>query len=812
MAHLVHTADLPGDAARTLLDLVSCHGNGTWQLKSEGADNPELVVQIEDDRLVDLLRPGQPSVLIRALIQGGSLRSRDRKLLEKQAADEGTCPGVLCLDAGLFDASNAAEAIGQVVDGDLVLVLGAASATWSGPHPEVIGSGLHGRVDLGQSLEEVLLRSARRHDIWKTILDLPILRDVVAATPQAMHVIQDPAEGAETKALIEAADGLQDIGEIAATRPDPWRALDRLLMLVAQGHLETQSAMELFRAGETMLASGQSQQALRRWRRAEEMGLDDFDLGARIGTTCAETGRTAEAQRRLRAHAQRCSDQLRIDAARDTWSSIATLDPGDTEAQQRAIALWQKEPGDDPGLCLSLARTLIDSQQADSACQLLDAVGAMIPDPRIHELHEEAACVAGDPHGTHKARWRRAESLRACNQLEEAAVHYDYLAQQEHPDPLLSLRLTEVAMHRGDDNLARQHCLQALLGPHGDPRTLDAETREAVEFLAQSAGAPSDLHRWVGDNARRCGDDELEALARQKQCQSHRRESDLQGAYEAICRSHRLHPANLEVAIDRAHLEEELGDPRTAISTFEQILGQLPGGHPREQELIEALLQRDRSSRIALERALALTTKGSVQQRSLLLRLSLLSMLEGQPCNISGKADANQRLLAILSALIDTEDTRATHLAQIAQQLDQQPDPLDHLLREALAEVDPDHPFLKTTAAVPVTEPRRAAVVRTGIGGITEKLRNVQSTDPPAVGQTDTEGTEKIHPAATSPEPQNGIQTALERLKSMRTMGSDEDQGSPSNSAEGTAQSCKPSAVPGKLDDAATRLGALRDE
>ncbi|NRA74563.1 MAG: hypothetical protein HRU16_01365, partial [Planctomycetes bacterium] len=90
MAHLVHTADLPGDAARTLLDLVSCHGNGTWQLKSEGADNPELVVQIEDDRLVDLLRPGQPSVLIRALIQGGSLRSRDRKLLEKQAADEGT--------------------------------------------------------------------------------------------------------------------------------------------------------------------------------------------------------------------------------------------------------------------------------------------------------------------------------------------------------------------------------------------------------------------------------------------------------------------------------------------------------------------------------------------------------------------------------------------------------------------------------------------------------------------------------------------------------------------------------------------------
>ncbi|HIC22651.1 MAG TPA: hypothetical protein EYO84_04425 [Planctomycetes bacterium] len=809
MPQLIRTADLPGDAARTLLDLVSCHGNGTWQWKPADADSPQLLVQIEDDRLVDLHRPEHPSVLIRALIDGDSLRAKDRKQLEKQAAEQQTCPGVLCLDAGLFDTNNAAEAIGQVVDGDLMLVLEAGASLWSGPHPQPISSGLLGRVDLGQSLEEAFLRSARRHGLWKSVIDLPLLRDVVAATPQAMRVIQDPDEAAETKALLEASDGLHDIAEIAGARPDRWHALDHLLKLVALGHIETQNAMELFRAGETFFADGQSHQALRRWRRAEEMGLDDFDLGARIGTTCAETGRTAEAQRRLRAHAQRCSDQLRIDAARDAWSNIAIIDPEDPEARKRAIALWQKEPGDDPALCLQLARTLIDVQQADSACQLLDSVGAMIPDPRIHEMHEEAACSAGDPHGSHKARWRRAESLRACGQLEQAAAHYEYLSRQEQPEPLLSLRLTEVAMHRGDTNSARQCCQQALVGPQGDPRILDAETKEALEFLAQAAGAPSDVHRWIADNARRIGDVEREATARHQQCLSHQQEADLVAACEAARRSQLLQPENLEVALQRAHLEEQIGDIRTAISTLEQTLDQLPGGHPREQELIEALLQRDRSSRIALERSVPLTKKGSVQQRSILLRLSLLSVLEGQRCTVSDKPDANQLVGAILSALIDPEENRLSQLEEIVQQLDQQSDPLVQLLREEFCEVDPEHPFLKTTAtASAVTEFRRVEVVRTGLGGITEKLRNVQVSDSSPPAQTAANLPEEITPDGGTEETQKGIQTALERLRSLRTVGTDEGKDDPTPDTG----SCSPQQANGDLGDAAARLGDLRED
>jgi len=824
MPQPVRTAGLPGDAARTLLDLVSCQGNGTWQLHPDDENSPGLLLQIEEGRLVDLQRSDLPNVLVRALVTEGSLRSRDRNRLEKQAAELGVCPGVLCLEEGLFDPSLAAELIGQVVDGDLVPVLSAGPATWSGPQQQDIGTGLQGRVNLGQSIEEVLLRSARRHQLWETVTDLPLLREVVAATPAAMALVSDPQQTDETQALLEAADGIQDLGEIAGSRPDPWHALDHLLELLSNQHLETQNSMELFRAGETLLASDQPHRALRRWRSAEEKGLDDFDLGARIGRTCAVTGRTAEADRRLRAHAQRCSDQLRIDAARDAWSGVAALDPTDREARQKAIALWQRDPGDDPTHCLELARALIDGQQADAACQLLDSVGAQIPDPLLHELHEEAACSAGDPDGSLKARWRRAESLRASDQFDQAKQHYEYLATQEQPGPLLSLRLTEIAMDQGDQSLARQYCSQALIGPSGEPRILDGESRQALESLSERSEAPSDLHRWIADNAQRSGDTQLEAVSRQRQSQAHQLEDDLAAACEAARRSHQLQPENLDLALEHARLEEQRGDPRSAISTLEQTLQQLPEGHPREQELIGALEQRDRSSRIALQRSLAQTEQESPRHRSILLRLQLLSLLHGEQNAPTGKRDSGQQVVEILSALIETEQDAATKLQSVAQQLRQQPDPLVQLVREALSQVNPEHPLLQSpVAAPPVTDSTRGAVVRTGIGGISEKLKNVQTHDCHKMTPTSEPDTQVASTNGSESEAGKGIQSALDRLRSMRGAGADADSGVPESATEKTEKTAEnrsespdvpatpPSVDSEEVIDAAARLGALRE-
>ncbi|MGE4618910.1 MAG: hypothetical protein AAEJ04_03785 [Planctomycetota bacterium] len=854
MSQTVRSAAIPGDAARTLLDLVSIHGNGIWHLQPDDADTPDLFVQIENNRLIDLHRPGQPNVLTRALVNGDSLPAKEKNRLEKQALAEGVCAGILCLELGLIDPNIAAEAIGQVVDGDLVLVLGASHATWSGPQPEVIGSGLEGRVDLGHSLEEVLLRSARRHDLWETILDLPLLRDVVAATPAAMSIISDPAEGAETKTLLEAADGHQDIGEIAAVRPDPWRALDRLLLLIAEGHLETQSAMELFQSGEQILASGHSDKALRRWRRAEEKGLDDFDLGARIGRTCAATGRPAEANRRLRAHAQRCSDQLRLEAARDAWSSVVTNDPTDAEARQRALALWQRDPGDDPALCLELARALIDAEQADAACQLLDSVGARIPEPCLHELHEEAAHRAGDPHAQQKARWRRAESLRADGKITEAAAHYEQLASAEQdPTPLLCLRLTEIAIERGDQKEAREYCQQVLVGHSGENRNLDGESRAALDLLAEHPKAPSNLHRWMADNAQRNGESEQEASARQRQCQSHQLESDLLSACQASYRLQQLQPDNLDVALERARLEEEAGNLQAALSTLEQTLEKLPEGHPRENELISTLKQRNRSSRVMLERSLRWTPPGSSQHQSIQLRLGLLALLQGETATTDSQTTTPPQtlVLEIISGLIEDDQNRGSLLQRVGQRVVQQgpnSDPLIELLRAALTEIQPDHPLLTTPTPAPeppMVDSRHTAVVRTGISGITDKLRNVQSNDDhsctadnfvPTTAAEETTATEKTAESAAKVATNGagkGVQTALDRLRSMRggtpeTAAAEATSEPSQNHLESTETTSKgpettsaekyipatpapPTSTKG-LGNAAARLGALREE
>ena len=43
-----------------------------------------------------------------------------------------------------------------------------------------------------------------------------------------------------------------------------------------------------------------------------------------------------------------------------------------------------------------MAQVLIDSKQWQEACDLLDGVGARVPDARVYELHEIAAQAFGD--------------------------------------------------------------------------------------------------------------------------------------------------------------------------------------------------------------------------------------------------------------------------------------------------------------------------------------------------------------------------------------------------------------------------------
>ncbi|MEE2857499.1 MAG: hypothetical protein VX949_08930 [Planctomycetota bacterium] len=822
---MVRTAGIPGDAARTLLDITARSENGTWHLQPDDPEAPDVRIEIQDGRLIDLDRPGLPSVLQRALVIDGPLSSRERDRLTRRAAEQQVCAGLLCLEEGLVDSEAAGAAIGKVLDADLMLVLGAGEATWSGPSQQPIHSGLAGRVDLGESIEEVLFRSAHQHRLWEGITDLPMLRDVVAATPSALSIISNPQVAAEEKLIIESADGQRDVGEIAGSRPDPWRALERLTSLIEEGHLETQSAMELFRSGESFQAAGDHDTALRRWRRAEELGLDDFDLGAKIGGACASTGRRSEAARRLRCHAQRCTDQVRIEAARDAWSGVAMLDTTDVDARNRALALWNKSPGTDPGPPANLAQALIDAGENAAACQLLDSIGAHLPDPMLHAMHEQAAANCGDPEASQRARWRRAEALRARHQWQDAERLYLQIESDSDDTSLLMLRLAEAALQRQDVEAARSFSQRALFMTGETPRSLDSESREAIEAIASHAEAPATMHRWIADDARLNQKPKLEATARQLQWLAHLREGAPEEARMAAQRCHLLSPEDPRIALDRAMLERDCHETGIAAAILDSLLQQLPVGDAHQTEVVESLLELAPTSRVGLERALALTEKDTPRHASLKLSLGLVKLLQGDRIDARPEDGPVASVLEILSALLRDGEERKSVLCSVGNRAARSKDPLLELLRAELAGLQPDHPLLQEqipSAPIPTS---RGAVVRSSIGGITEKLKGLQTSPQGQPGSVEaavatTAGSPAPSTADPPPASSGGIQSALDRLRSLRGDGTPGPQEAPAaaesrpeepGASETPAAHPDPIATRG-LDDAAARLGALRED
>jgi len=819
MLQTVRTAGIPGDAARTLLDISSHSGDGSWHLQPDDPEAPDLLLQVEGGRLVDLHRPGQPSVLHRALVSGDLLKSRERDRLIKRAAEQDLCAGLLALEEGLVDGAVAGEAIGKILDDDLLLVLGSGEATWTGPSPEPIDSGLYGLVDLGNSLEDVLYSSALHHKFWEGITDLPMLREVVAATPAALSIIGDPQTGAEERMILESADGNHDVGEIAGSRPDRWRALDRLLRLIEDQHLETQSAMELFRSGEHFVERGDSDRALRRWRRAEELGLDDFDLGARIGEACGATGRTAEAARRLRSHAQRCSDQLRIEAARDAWTGVVLLDPTDSEARDRAISLWNRDPGTDPDNCIALARALLCAGEEATACQFLDSMGAHLPDPRLHSLHQEAAVACGDPHATLRACWRQAESLRASEKWQEARKLYETMAEEGEDSPLLNLRLVEVALHQDDHTTAREHARRALFGSGGTPRPLDPAAREALISLSTEEATPAILHRWVAEESRAQEDGEQELIARRNQWQALLREQDPEGAREVAARCQVLAPEQVDIALQRSQLEEQLGHQPTAVAVLQEWCLRCDPQHPGNESVQKQLLRLDGCSTATLEQSLQHIDPADPRLPALKLAVQLRKILDGDIRHASPEEGAEAMVLSIVSALLGEEEaTRVEALKKCADQIVRHPDPLVHLLKAGIATKFPQHPLLqRSTPPVESTTPARGEVIRSSIGGITEKLKGVQTGDSaprgdaPAQQKAPVAGREEAQPAAGG-----GIQSALDRLRSMRSSSEPETTASSLPEVDETPEQPintpppPPSQADPGLGSAAARLGALR--
>jgi hypothetical protein len=263
-------------------------------------------------------------------------------------------------------------------------------------------------------------------------------------------------------------------------------------------------------------------------------------------------------------------------------------------------------------------------------------------------------------------------------------------------------------------------------------------------------------------------------------------------------------------------LERDGHENGIAAAILDSLLHQLPVGDACETAVVESLLELAPTSRIGLERALALSEKGTPRHQSLHLSLGLVQVLQGDRIDARPEDGPVASVLEIISALLRDGDGRKSALCSVGNRAARSKDPLLELLRAEVVKLQPDHPLLQEQVPTAQVPSSRGEVVRSSIGGITEKLKGLQNSAQGQSGSAEAPIADTAEPST----PSGGIQSALDRLRSLRG-----DAGSSQHEAAAAVESRPeepgapetPAAHPDPiatrgLDDAAARLGALRED
>lgn len=818
-----------GDAARALLSAIERHGEGIWKLHPASSETSVLSIEVNDDLVIDLERPGRRSLLHRALLRDSLLKKRDLERLERRGLEEKRCPGILCLEEGILEPLAAAESIAAEISTDLLEVFTGEEGCWCGPFQQGIDSGMRGRVEVGLSPQQALLRSARQNGKWELIGEMPLLREVLAAGPSAFALVQQEDTSAEVRSLLEAADGQKDLFDLTRHRADPWRAFDRALELLEGGHLQTLSAIQLFQLGELKLASNDPESALRHWRRAEEKGLDDFDLCGRIGEICARSDRRQEAVSRLRQHARKSTEQLRFEAARQAWTELVCLDPADEEAIDRSVQFWIKEPGTDLSSCLRLAESLKAGGRWSEIAELVSGVGVRQPDARLHEWHGEAARALGDEEMELKALWRRAECLRTGSDPVSSLPHYQELLNRSYQVGKVSLRLAEMQLQQGEVSAARESLKPVLKGKLRSVLHDCEESQGILQSCSRQDSVPLEVFDVLCEIETDRGQ---KSAARQYLIQML---NQYRGGTEGLLIGYRVKTWLAENTEDVSLLEEWLNKVvahsgnSEVLTTIEFALNHMDLNAEDRVRLALRGLESDPSQPSYLEVLLASEDANPGEKSEWYRRISLRSVADGLPIPAPGDVQVSEEFAwrtPLLKLTCQQQALSRAVLESIGKSVLNDADYLRQLLMDHAQKetgVGEQLSSMSTPVATPASS-GRAAVVRSGIGGITEKLKNFHGEPPAsrdAVVESDGASSEEpVETASASGGEANGIQSALDRLKALRNpSAASNEAGEPEKSDKDrqevptSLEERKPPASTSqpKVNAAIARLGALRN-
>ncbi|OUU22627.1 MAG: hypothetical protein CBC13_07535, partial [Planctomycetia bacterium TMED53] len=429
------------------------------------------------------------------------------------------------------------------------------------------------------------------------------------------------------------------------------------------------------------------------------------------------------------------------------------------------------------------------------------------------------------------ARWRRAECLRTGDDPFDAICHYQKLLASEFDVVRVSLRLAELLLQQSKVTEAKEVLAPLSSGRWRNDFWNDEELQRILEACAEFEGVPVSVLDLLHQLALECGDTNASKKYLLRLMSHSESEAEVSLAEYRTRVWLGDHPGDFEMLEQLLTLLSSRATDYRASAFIDSVIDGMKLSAEDRSRLLSRWVESDPSHPRALY---LLLTEGFLEESTkaeYFRRASLRAVADGVgipwATHVGLSKDEEWRT-PILKALFSQGTPPMDHVAELLNEMTAGANYLQSLLLEKIS-LDPEtRKRVQGLQSAPLNSGNtRASVVRTGLGGITEKLKNMGSSaavTSEGASLSREKSAEKSAPeevpakilaqAPVSAGP--GVQSALHRLKAMRQPAEADGIQTPAPVEKNiTVESQRPDppapAPKAKVNAAIARLGALRN-
>ncbi len=352
----------------------------------------------------------------------------------------------------------------------------------AGEPPEDITKLSREGVHVSVAPESLVMEAARRIDEWEILREmLPSMKDVLMATPKAVHYYSESGNEAELEVL-SFVDGVRDVSEIIGkARMSKFDVLKTLHKLVSAGEVAPVASVQLVQLGLNCASQGQLEKCARLYERAIELGVTDIDLDMRLAETYEALGIGEKAIEKYVVHAEEAKKAGNIEEALASYRKIVSLNRGEIEAHEELVdtlvTLDRREEAAREATRLS--QSLLARGEGPRAASLWSKMKEALPDNAAPYRH------LADLHAA------AGRTVQAIIELENLAGLY--LVNEKHTEAIATFR---EMLNLDKECVQARLSLAGTLADMGETEDAVSEYNALAETLVKS-GVIHDSANWT---------------------------------------------------------------------------------------------------------------------------------------------------------------------------------------------------------------------------------------------------------------------------------------------------------------------------